>query len=204
MSGIYQEQPGAGEARRRLISKWHAQGHDALDAHGIPRFADGLEYTIAERIALLAAGTPTETAATGVTLRTRWSPEQEREVIANMAAGQANTMQPTQPPAEDTDTLRKVPDPAMVVRAANRLRELEVQAVAGIPNDATYAAADSILRAAFEDTDTLRARIVGALLQQAQDCGHAFPPGVESYAYAVLDALLSPPVRDEAATEDER
>ena len=32
--------------------------------------------------------------------------------------------------------------------------------------------------------------VTGALLQQAQECGHAFPPGVEGYAYAAADAVL--------------
>ena len=45
--------PGAYEEQMRRISRWHARGHDALDAFGIPRRADGLEYTIAERITLL-------------------------------------------------------------------------------------------------------------------------------------------------------
>lgn len=47
--------PDAGEMQRKRIVLWHADGHDALDRHGIPRFADGLSYTIAERIDLLAA-----------------------------------------------------------------------------------------------------------------------------------------------------
>lgn len=47
--------PSAREAQRDRIVKWHARGQDALDAYGIPRFADGIEYTIAERVDLLAA-----------------------------------------------------------------------------------------------------------------------------------------------------
>lgn len=45
---------GSREHRRDLIVKWHAQGHDALDQYNIARFADGIEYTLAERINLLA------------------------------------------------------------------------------------------------------------------------------------------------------
>jgi hypothetical protein len=50
--------PGADEKQTRRIVKWHAQGHDALDDLGVPRMADGLSYTIAERIRLLS--TPEE------------------------------------------------------------------------------------------------------------------------------------------------
>lgn len=46
--------PGAAEGRTRLIVGWHASGHSRLDEFGIPRMRDGLEYTIGERIALLA------------------------------------------------------------------------------------------------------------------------------------------------------
>jgi hypothetical protein len=52
---VSQPGPGAAEERDRLIKRWHAAGHSELDRHDIPRFADGMEYTIAERIALLAA-----------------------------------------------------------------------------------------------------------------------------------------------------
>jgi len=47
--------PNADELRLKQIVTWHARGHDALDRHGIPRIAEGLEYTIEERIDLLAA-----------------------------------------------------------------------------------------------------------------------------------------------------
>lgn len=50
--------PGANEARGKLIVGWHARGHDALDGYDIPRFSDGIEYTIAERIELLAGRPP--------------------------------------------------------------------------------------------------------------------------------------------------
>jgi hypothetical protein len=49
---------GTREAHRDLIVTWHAQGHDALDGYDIPRFADGLEYTISERIEQLAGRPP--------------------------------------------------------------------------------------------------------------------------------------------------
>lgn len=49
--------PHADELRRDQIVTWHACGHDTLDELGVPRFADGLAYTLAERIGLLAART---------------------------------------------------------------------------------------------------------------------------------------------------
>jgi hypothetical protein len=47
--------PDAHHARRLLIVKWHAQAHARLDEENIPRFADGLEYTLLERIDILIA-----------------------------------------------------------------------------------------------------------------------------------------------------
>lgn len=62
-----QAMPGADEARRKLIVGWHARGHDALDGYDIPRFEDGMEYTIAERIELLAGRPPAPRPAPDIT-----------------------------------------------------------------------------------------------------------------------------------------
>lgn len=69
-----QAHPGAMEARRREISKLHAQGMDKLDDLGIPRLAHNVGtmeqrwLTIEERIELLAAKTarPRSTEAASV------------------------------------------------------------------------------------------------------------------------------------------
>lgn len=44
-------------------------------------------------------------------------------------------------------------DPAMVARAAIRLREIEQQAVSGIHDDNTHWAAEQVLRAALDEGD---------------------------------------------------
>lgn len=58
MTGMSQKDPGADGLRVSQIITWHALGHDALDGYEVARFADGLEYTIAERIELLAGRPP--------------------------------------------------------------------------------------------------------------------------------------------------
>lgn len=63
------EGPNAGEERRKLITFWHARGHDKLDRFGVPRFEDGMELMIEERIerlALLGAVTEQPRPAPGI------------------------------------------------------------------------------------------------------------------------------------------
>lgn len=55
---VNQPTPGASDALDKLIVRLHAKGQTLLDRYGIPREADGIMYTIAERIELLAGSPP--------------------------------------------------------------------------------------------------------------------------------------------------
>lgn len=70
--------PEAHEHRRRLIVTWHALGHDALDGYDVPRFEDGLELTIAERIERLAGRPPERKRSGGIALDQK-QPESEAQ-----------------------------------------------------------------------------------------------------------------------------
>lgn len=97
-------EPGALQEQQRRIVIWHARGHDALDDAGIPRFGDGMEYTIAERIGLLrAAVTPEPTAPDDRDLDAcgKWCGERARHHHTRDEEGTVWTLPGPKPTAPD-------------------------------------------------------------------------------------------------------